>query len=82
MYDQPQLVARDFYEEHEHPVTGLNRYPGWPFRIAPGPKRHHRWAPPTLGQHNDEILRRLALSDADLAALRQEQVIGDRPLGS
>jgi crotonobetainyl-CoA:carnitine CoA-transferase CaiB-like acyl-CoA transferase len=81
MYDEPQLVARGFYEEHEHPVTGLNRYPGWPFRITPGPKHHHRWAPPTLGQHNDEILRRLGLSDADLAALRQEQVIGDRPLG-
>jgi crotonobetainyl-CoA:carnitine CoA-transferase CaiB-like acyl-CoA transferase len=81
MYDEPPLVARGFYEEHEHPVTGLNRYPGWPFRITPGPKHHHRWAPPTLGQHNDEILRRLGLSDADLAALRQEQVIGDRPLG-
>lgn len=81
MYDEPQLVARGFYEEYEHPVTGLNRYPGWPFRITPGPKKHHRWAPPTLGQHNDEILRRLGLSDTDLAALRQEQVIGDRPLG-
>ncbi len=81
MYDEPQLAARGFYEEFDHPVTGSNRYPGWPFRIAPGPKHHHRWAPPTLGQHNDEILRDLGLSDDEIEALRRERVIGERPLG-
>jgi crotonobetainyl-CoA:carnitine CoA-transferase CaiB-like acyl-CoA transferase len=82
MYDQPQLVARTFYEEHEHPVTGLNRYPGWPFRIRPGPKNHHRWAPPTLGQHNESILRSMGLSEEEIDALRRERVIGERPLGA
>ncbi len=62
MYDIPQLDARGYYEEFEHPVTGPHRYPGWPFRITPGPVRHHRTAPPTLGQHNDEVLRGLGLS--------------------
>jgi len=81
MYDQPQLAARGFYEEFDHPVTGRNRYPGWPLRITPGRKHHHCWAPPTLGQHNDEILRSLGFSDDDLETLRQEQVIGERPLG-
>ncbi|ORV91370.1 acyl-CoA hydratase [Mycobacterium interjectum] len=82
MYDIPQLDARGFYEELVHPITGAHRYPGWPFRITPGPAHHHRGAPPTLGQHNDEILRGLGLSGGELAALRAERVIGERPLGS
>ena len=82
MYEIPQLDARGYYEELVHPVTGSHRYPGWPFRITPGPARHHRTAPPTLGQHNDEILRGLGLSDDQLATLRAERVIGERPLNA
>jgi crotonobetainyl-CoA:carnitine CoA-transferase CaiB-like acyl-CoA transferase len=85
MYDPEfmagQLHARGFYEDFEHPVSGPRRFPGWPFRITPGPARHHRAAPPTLGQHNDEILRGLGLSDDDLAALRSQRVIGEQVLG-
>ena len=80
MYEIAQLNARGFYQEFDHPVTGSHRYPGWPFRITPGPVRHHRSAPPTLGQHNDEILRGLGLSDDELATLRDERVIGERVL--
>lgn len=80
MYEIAQLDAREFYEELVHPVTGSHRYPGWPFRIDPGPARHHRSAAPTLGQHNDEILRGLGLSADELAALRAERVTGERPL--
>jgi crotonobetainyl-CoA:carnitine CoA-transferase CaiB-like acyl-CoA transferase len=82
MYDHAQLVARGYYEQLEHPVTGLHRYPGWPFRITPGPVRHHRSAPPTLGQHNGEILRALALSAEEADELRRARVIGERPLNS
>lgn len=81
MYDFAQLEARRFYEEFTHPVTGPRRYPGWPFRITPGPARHHRSGAPTLGRHNDEILRGLGLSGDDLAALREQRVIGERVLG-
>ena len=81
MYDEAQLVARGFYEEFEHPVTGRHRYPGWPLRVTPGPTRHHRWAAPTLGQHNAEILHRLGLADDEIQTLRRERVIGERPLG-
>ncbi len=72
----------DTTEEHVHPITGSHRYPGWPFRITPGPAHHHRTAPPTLGQHNDEILRGLGLSEDELETLRAERVIGERVLNA
>ena len=82
MYELPGLDARGFYEDFEHAVTGHHRYPGWPFRITPGPARHHRFAPPTLGQHNDEILGGLGLSRDELDALRRDHVIGERVMST
>jgi crotonobetainyl-CoA:carnitine CoA-transferase CaiB-like acyl-CoA transferase len=82
MYDIPQLDTRGYYQEVEHPVTGPHRYPGWPFTMAPGPSRHHRFAPPTLGQHNEQILRGLGLSDDELADLRARHVIGESALNA
>jgi crotonobetainyl-CoA:carnitine CoA-transferase CaiB-like acyl-CoA transferase len=82
MYEIAQLDARGFYEEFEHPITGTHRYPGWPFRITPGTDRHHRTAAPTLGQHNDEVLRGLGLTGEELAELREQRVIGERVLNA
>ncbi|OBJ40070.1 acyl-CoA hydratase [Mycobacterium colombiense] len=86
MYDPEfiaaQLDARGYYEELEHPITGPHRYPGWPFRITPGPRHQHRTAPPTLGQHNDEVLCELGLSEAEVAELRHRRVIGERVLNA
>ncbi|MFI5507635.1 CaiB/BaiF CoA transferase family protein [Mycobacterium sp. NPDC051804] len=80
MYDVDQLDARGFYEELEHPLSGRQRFPGWPFRITPGPLRHHLTPSPTLGQHNEEVLSALGLSDEEIAKLRRDKVIGDRLL--
>ncbi len=78
MYSIEQLDARGFYDDITHPVTGAHRYPGWPFRISPGPSRHHRSAPPTLGQHNAEVLGSLGLSADDIAELEKRKVIGQK----
>lgn len=82
MYDVDQLESRGFYEELEHPLSGRHRFPGWPFRITPGPPRHHRAPSPTLGQHNDDVLATLGLSDDELTKLRADQVIGERLLNA
>ena len=82
MYDVPQLDARSYYQEVEHPITGPHRYPGWPFRITPGPVDHHRRAAPTLGQHNDEVLRGLGLTGEEIDDLRARKVIGERALNA
>ena len=82
MYDVPVLEARNYYQELEHPITGVHRYPGWPFRITPGPVGHHRFPPPTLGQHNNEVLGGLGLTDAEIDDLRARKVIGERALNA
>ncbi|HEV7850376.1 MAG TPA: CoA transferase, partial [Mycobacterium sp.] len=82
MYDLPQLAARNFYQEVEHPVTGPHRYPGWPFTVTPGPRRHHRLPPPTLGQHNAEVLHGLGLTDDEIDELRASRVIGETALNT
>lgn len=78
----PQHTARGFFEPVDHPVTGHHRLPSLPFRFAGHVPSWLRTPPPTLGQHNDEVLRELlGLTDDDLAALRDAAVIGERPAG-
>jgi len=76
----PQLLARGFWETLGHPVVGVHRYPGWPMRLSGGPGRWHRSPAPLLGQHNDEILTaELGLSHEELDSLRDANIIGNRP---
>jgi crotonobetainyl-CoA:carnitine CoA-transferase CaiB-like acyl-CoA transferase len=76
----PQLAHRAFFQEMEHPLTGTKRYPGFPWRAAGWGPPWHATPPPTLGQHNEEILGgELGLSSAELSTLREKQVIGTRP---
>jgi crotonobetainyl-CoA:carnitine CoA-transferase CaiB-like acyl-CoA transferase len=78
MYGVDQLDARGFYQDMDHPVLGRMRFPGWRFRMTPGPPQHHRMPAPTLGLHNDEVLRELGLSAERIAELRASGVIGER----
>jgi crotonobetainyl-CoA:carnitine CoA-transferase CaiB-like acyl-CoA transferase len=77
----PQHVARGFFETMAHPVAGMQRYPGLPFRMAEGPDHWFDAPPPLIGQHNDAVLGELGATDDERAALRQRAVIGNRPLG-
>lgn len=76
----PQLDHRRFFQVMQHPVTGQTRYPGLPMAFSGLPRHLHKSPPPTLGQHNDEILgHELGLSDSELARLRATKIIGERP---
>jgi crotonobetainyl-CoA:carnitine CoA-transferase CaiB-like acyl-CoA transferase len=77
----PQMLAREFWEALDHPVVGVQRYPGWPMRLSNSPNAWHRSHAPLLGQHNEEVLgKELGLSADELDALREAKVIGDCPL--
>jgi len=76
----PQLEHRGFWVRLEHPVTGTTPYANLPMRFSAWGNDLHRSPPPTLGQHNDEVLGgELGLSDEELERLREDQVIGEKP---
>jgi crotonobetainyl-CoA:carnitine CoA-transferase CaiB-like acyl-CoA transferase len=80
--ENPQLRDRGFFEPLTHPRTGPDGYPRPPFAPLNGRDRWLTRPPPTLGQHNSEVLRDLCgLSDDDLARLAADGVIGTRPIG-
>jgi crotonobetainyl-CoA:carnitine CoA-transferase CaiB-like acyl-CoA transferase len=77
-YADPHLVARHHFRELPHEVCGPLAYPSWPLRFSSGPADPYATAAPTLGRHNDEILRGvLGLSDAEITELQTARVIGE-----
>jgi crotonobetainyl-CoA:carnitine CoA-transferase CaiB-like acyl-CoA transferase len=79
MYAEPQLVARDYYQTLDHPISGERRYPVWPMRFSFAKAPVYASGAATLGQHNEEILGGdLRLSDDEIARLRSDEVIGER----
>jgi crotonobetainyl-CoA:carnitine CoA-transferase CaiB-like acyl-CoA transferase len=74
----PQLEHRGYFESLEHPYTGRARYPGLPFvGLADG---HPSRPPPTLGQHNREVLvGELGISADELARWERDGIIGTTP---
>jgi crotonobetainyl-CoA:carnitine CoA-transferase CaiB-like acyl-CoA transferase len=80
--DNPQLRDRGFFEELNHPSTGAGLYPCPPFAQLAGQDRWLMRPPPTLGEHNGDVLRdRCGLTDDELARLAASGVIGTRPKG-
>lgn len=78
----PQLIARGFFEELDHPLLGRHPVPGQPYRFSTVERWTHR-ATATLGQHNHEVLSGiLGLSDAEIAQLEADGIIGTRPRGA
>ncbi|MCU1502289.1 MAG: frc 12, partial [Ilumatobacteraceae bacterium] len=77
-----QLAARCFFEQVEHPVCGESTHVTFPFRLPGCSGPVHRRPAPTLGQHNDEVLRDvLGLTAAEIHGLRATGVIGEQLAG-
>ena len=73
--DDPHTVARDMIETVEHSTIGALKMLGIPFKFSDTACSVRR-APPTLGQHSDEILAgELGLEAKAIAELRQAKVI-------
>jgi crotonobetainyl-CoA:carnitine CoA-transferase CaiB-like acyl-CoA transferase len=79
-FDNPQLAARSFTQSVEHPVVGTHQIPGLPFCLAGRSEPWFSRPAPTLGQHNDEVLREVThFAPERIAGLRGLGVIGERP---
>jgi crotonobetainyl-CoA:carnitine CoA-transferase CaiB-like acyl-CoA transferase len=76
----PQLHARGFIQEIDRGFIGRHPQPSLPFRETDRPFPI-RTPPPTLGEHNREILAGLlGLSDAEIDQLAQDGIIGTEML--
>jgi crotonobetainyl-CoA:carnitine CoA-transferase CaiB-like acyl-CoA transferase len=72
----PQLAARGFWKEIEHPELGTKlKYPGGAVVMTEGYCGPRRRAP-LIGEHNDEIYRELlGMSAGEVAALKEDRII-------
>jgi succinate---hydroxymethylglutarate CoA-transferase len=71
----PHTIAREMVRSVQHPTAGEVKMLGIPFRFSDTPASVRR-APPTLGQHTEQVLRDLLkLSDARIDELRAAKVI-------
>lgn len=80
LFKDRHLSARAFLQEVERAFIGAHPQPSMPIREGARPYPIRR-AAPTLGQHNREILSgSLGLSDAEIAQLASEGIIGSAML--
>ena len=71
----PQLEARGFFTEVQHPVMGKLKYPTVPYKFSKTPSKV-KHAAPLLGQHNKDVYCvRLGYSEEELVKLRESGII-------
>jgi len=79
--DSPQMKARRYFQEVEHPEAGRCTYPGPPFRLTGGSQDNESWGwragrAPLLGEHNEEVFGELlGLERRDLVRLRAVGIV-------
>jgi crotonobetainyl-CoA:carnitine CoA-transferase CaiB-like acyl-CoA transferase len=75
LFNCPQLSARGYWVDVDHPTTGNLKYAGAPVRV-PGTTWSISRPAPLLGQHTDEVLHgELGIGDQELHSLRAQNVI-------
>ena len=76
--EHPQMIARGYFERLDHPIVGEHQVPTIPFRFR-SVDRWCRSAAPTVGEHNEAVLKDLlGLDDTATEKLIAENVIGTR----
>jgi crotonobetainyl-CoA:carnitine CoA-transferase CaiB-like acyl-CoA transferase len=72
--EDPQILARQFIVVLDHPVAGMVRSLGFPPHLREGAVSY-RLAPPTLGQHSEQVLAELGYEPAEVTRLKENHVI-------
>ena len=74
VFADPQVLEREMTVQMPHPLAGSVRLVASPMKFSATPVQYRR-PPPLLGEHTDEVLLELGLSEAEIAALRSAQAI-------
>jgi crotonobetainyl-CoA:carnitine CoA-transferase CaiB-like acyl-CoA transferase len=77
VFTDPQVLHNGMVVTAEVEGVGERRIVGQPVRLLGTPADPTRLAPPRVGQHNEQILAELGLTDAEIAAARAAGAIGD-----
>jgi len=72
--EEPQVQHREMLQEVEHPTAGPLKILRNPIRYSETPIDGYT-APPTIGQHTDNVLAQLGYKNAEIDALRSKNVI-------
>ncbi|MBC3917412.1 CoA transferase [Undibacterium sp. CY18W] len=75
MMSDPQFLARQMFEQHAFEDGTPVKVPAITPKMSATPGQT-QWLGPRLGQHNQEILRSLGYSDADIASMSANKIIG------
>ena len=82
LLEDPQLAACGGFLAQDRPGVGVKHYPNQPYRFRFAASPPDRRAP-LLGEHTAEVLReKLGISDAELAELERDDVIGTVPIAA
>jgi crotonobetainyl-CoA:carnitine CoA-transferase CaiB-like acyl-CoA transferase len=74
--ESPQLRARDYFQDVEHPELGRSfRYPGPFVKFSESPIQYRR-RPPLVGEHNRDIyINELGMSEREMSQLHERGII-------
>jgi crotonobetainyl-CoA:carnitine CoA-transferase CaiB-like acyl-CoA transferase len=82
LLNDPQLLARGFWEAIDHPVAGSFLCTGMPFAFIGKSRRWIQRVAPLYGQHTREVLSGvLGCSEQDLVELDKSGTVSARPAG-
>ena len=70
LFDDPQVRANDLVVDFHHPAAGAVSMIGPVIQMAKTPSAVLR-PPPTLGQHNEEVLAEIGYSAEEIVKLRE-----------
>jgi crotonobetainyl-CoA:carnitine CoA-transferase CaiB-like acyl-CoA transferase len=74
VFSDKNVLEREMLFTLEHPIEGLIKQLGFPFKFSQTPAEA-RLRPPLLGEHNGEVLGWLGYSSQEIETFKAEKVI-------
>ena len=76
LYEDPQMVARGYFEQLEQPSTGRHAYTGMMWKMTETPNGI-RLPAPMLGEHNEYVFKELlGVTEAEYKSLEEKGHVG------
>ena len=70
----PQVIARNMMVDIEHPIIPNLKVPAFPVKFSNTPPTIRNY-PPLLGEHTEEVLKRLGYQEEQIEQLRNNTII-------